>query len=165
MVKRKKDADVPLEAFAVEVVKNETLKEGPLEEKRSLIRAEVKISPLGKGIALICDNCYVRDKCPMFKPAQECVFTTEAASIETSADMRQVIKGLLVLQLQRINQAKNIENLDGGYPDGSLSAEIDRFVEITRALAELGDTRDTLEVRARGKGIISQIFGDMYKKS
>ncbi|MBI3292113.1 MAG: hypothetical protein HYZ73_04805 [Elusimicrobia bacterium] len=164
MAKAKKFIEIRDEVRPTEVVKNETLKEGPLEEKRSLIKAEVKTTPLGKNVALICDNCYVRDKCPMFKPAQECVFTSDRPAIESVADIMQVIKSLLAVQVQRINQARNIENLDGGYPDGSLSAEMDRFVDYARTLKDLGDTRDTLDIRARGKGIISQIFGDLYKK-
>lgn len=160
---RKKKSTEPV-AHEVTVIKNEILKDGPLEEKRSMLPATIKETALGKGVALICDNCYVRDRCPMFKPSQECVFTPEKIIMETAADMTQAMKSLLVFQLQRINQARNIENLDGGYPDGSLSAEIDRFFEIVRTIKEVGDNRDTIEVRARGKGIITQIFGDMLKR-
>jgi hypothetical protein len=148
----------------IEVIKNEVLKPGPVEEKRAMIPAEVKQTPLGKSVPLICDNCYVRDKCPKFKSAQECVFTSEGTPIETVADIKRVINGILALQVQRINQARVIENLDGGYPDGSLSAELDRFMEHVQILKELSDTRDTLEVRARGTGIISKIFGEIAKK-
>ncbi|MFA5139743.1 MAG: hypothetical protein WC728_10970, partial [Elusimicrobiota bacterium] len=105
-----------------------------------------------------------RDRCPEFKPGQECVFQKGGPKVGTGSEIRQAILDLLALQIQRINQARNIENLDGGYPDGSLSAEMDRFLEMVRTLREISDQRDKLEVRATGKGIISQIFGDILHR-
>lgn len=166
MPKKKRPEIIPPTTLPieVEVMKNEILKEGPMEERRALIKSEVKTSPLGKGVELNCDHCYVRDRCPEFKPAQECVFQQDVPKIETGADIRGAIMSLLSLQVQRINTARNIENLDGGYPDSSLSAEMDRFVELARILKEMADPRDTVDLRVKGKGIISQIFGDIMKK-
>lgn len=167
MPKKKKPETIPPATLPieVEVVKNEILKEGPVEERRSLIKTDVKSTPLGKGVALICDHCYVRDRCSEFKPGQECVFQKDVPKIETGADIRGAIMSLLSLQVQRINTARNIENLDGGYPDSSLSAEMDRFVELARILREISDQRDTLDLHIKGPGIITRIFGDMMKKN
>ncbi len=162
---RKKPETSPPSALPVEVIKHEVIKEGPVEERRSLIKAEVKQTPLGKSVGLICDHCYVRDRCPEFKSGQSCVFQKDIPNIETGADIRGAIMSLLSLQVQRINTARNIENLDGGYPDGSLSAEMDRFVELARMLREMSDQRDTLDLHVKGgPGIITQIFGDMLKR-
>jgi len=164
MAKKRKPESVPSVEPDVQVVKNETLKDGPMEEHRSLIKADIKDTPLGKSIALFCDHCYARDRCPEFKPGQECVFQKGGPKVETGTEIRQAILNLLAVQIQRINQARNIENLDGGYPDGSLSAEMDRFLEMVRTLRDISDTRDSLTVQARGPGIITRIFGEMIKK-
>lgn len=151
------------EESKVTVIKNEVLKAGPLEEKHALAPVEIKQTPIGKSVPLICDNCYARSRCPQFKPGQTCVYITDDVVVETAADLKRIIQGLMAIQVQRINQARVIENLDGGYPDGSLSAEMDRFMEFAQILKDLGDSRDTIELKARGTGIISQIFGNLAK--
>ncbi|MFA5141142.1 MAG: hypothetical protein WC728_18095, partial [Elusimicrobiota bacterium] len=62
MGKKRKPESVPSVEPDVQVVKNEALKDGPMDERRSLIKADIKDTPLGKSVALFCDHCYARDR-------------------------------------------------------------------------------------------------------
>ena len=147
----------------VSFIKNPAEKPMDVLPERSMIVPGAKpvTTPLvgGKGAELYCHNCYIKEKCPMKKSeGGTCSYMMDAAKIDDSKDIVTVLKGLLAMQVQRINHMFVVERVDGGYVDNTLSIEMDRFFKMSLQLKELMDNRDTITIKAKGSGIISQLF-------
>jgi len=144
----------------VDKIKNIRKKHEDEEAKQRALAPKPKIDKnlsVIESIKVRCVDCFIKDRCPHFDAKTECKFKTFDKSIEGNA--KEAINRLLVLQIDRINRMSLIEKFEGGYADSTLSREMDRFFNLLKALKDLGDTRDTLEIKAKGQGIVSKIFG------
>lgn len=109
-----------------------------------------------------CDSCYVAGSCPAMVPGAECSFDLPL-EITTKEQLTGTLTTMLEIQAQRVAFARYSEEMEGGYPDPVLSAEMDRFFKMTIALKEIQDNRDFFRIQIESKGnagVLSAIFGD-----
>jgi len=113
------------------------------------------------GIGINCDSCYMAEKCPLYKPHNECGIdwkTKKPATTEGYYDF------LIEIQQERIQRAAVFEKVDGGVPDISLSAEMDRLAGLVDGKVNINRERFSLSMEASGPalgggGILSKLFG------
>ena len=109
-----------------------------------------------------CDTCYIRSACPEFEPGSDCKFDIPV-EIKTKDQLTAMLTGMLELQTQRALFARYAEELEGGYPSETVSAEFDRLMKMTQTAKDIQDDRDFMEVHIKAKaqgGVISRLFGD-----
>ncbi|WP_019629632.1 hypothetical protein [Actinomadura atramentaria] len=109
-----------------------------------------------------CDSCFLAARgCPGFEPGAACVYEFPAQIREARQELAAAYT-LLEMQLQRIAIGKMAEDLAGGYPDANLSAEMDRYMRMAKAVREREQTGVSLKIEAHGDapaaGIFSRIF-------
>lgn len=122
----------------------------------------VDVPVLAKTSQRRCDSCYIQNTCPGFEPGTECKFDLPV-EIRTKDQLLGSLTALLEMQLARVAFGRFAEELEGGYPDPNISAEMDRFMRMTLAYKDIQDNRDFMKVtvEARGQaGVLSRIFGD-----
>jgi hypothetical protein len=108
-----------------------------------------------------CDSCSLAVVCPMHRPGADCNYRIPI-EIRNRDQLLGILHSLLELQGQRIAFARFSEELQGGYPDANLSAELDRFMKMTMSVKEIQDNRDFLKVTVEGRaqaGVLSRLFG------
>jgi hypothetical protein len=69
---------------------------------------------------------------------------------------------MIEMQMQRVAFLKYAEDLEGGYADPTLSAEMDRFYRMLEKLKELQENKESIrfEIEAKGRtGILSALLG------
>ena len=109
-----------------------------------------------------CDSCFIRSKCPAMQPGAECAYEIPA-QIRTPAQALAVRQAVAEMQTQRVLRMVMIEQMEGGYADPNLTAEIGR---LWKMLSDLGVNPDTvkLTLEASGQqasaGTISRLFGE-----
>jgi hypothetical protein len=109
-----------------------------------------------------CDGCFLKDKCPGFKPASTCLYDIPI-EIKTRPQLIAVRDALITMQTQRVLFLQMSEQLNGGYPDQNLSAEMDR---LRRMIKDRFDVeRETLTISgpsvsaSGGAGYLSSLLG------
>jgi hypothetical protein len=120
--------------------------------------AQVGISGLN---LMRCDTCFARDKCPKFEPGAECAFEIPM-TVTTTTQARALRKAVLAMQGQRVFQMRMFEQLEGGYADPNLSAEIGRLQKMLEADIEADRERASLEIKVTSDGqmgFMNRIFG------
>lgn len=110
----------------------------------------------------VCDNCFLRDKCPGFQPRSTCLYNIPI-EIRTKDQLRSLHDALLEMQTHRVLFMKMAEDLSGGYADPNLSSEIDRLNRMIKTKIE-GDKSTfsmtmTASEAAAGPGIFDRMFG------
>lgn len=110
------------------------------------------------NIKVTCDNCYIGDRCPMYKPGHDCAYTF-GEEVKTPEDLVDMMQKLLGLEGERVFRTAMFEKMDGGYVDENVSKEIASYFNLVGQMKDILDDRDTVTIKAKGKGIISQIFG------
>lgn len=109
-----------------------------------------------------CNACMFTRTCSLFQAGAECKFNIKAGEIQTSKDVSNVLLALLRVESDRIQRALLIEKLDGSI-DREVSLEILLFFELVEKLKTITSGEELIEIRVKGKGAISQIFGDLIK--
>lgn len=108
-----------------------------------------------------CDTCFLSAHCPRAEPRAACAYDIPV-EIKTAPQLTAALQAMLEMQAQRVMFVRFAEELQGGYPDPNLSAELDRFLRMVSTTREIQDNRDTLhlELKAKaGAGALSRIFG------
>ena len=108
-----------------------------------------------------CDSCSLAVVCPLHQPGAQCSYKIPI-EIRNRDQLLGVLHSLLEVQGQRVVFARFSEELQGGYPDANLSAELDRFMKMTLMVKEIQDNRDFLKVTVEGRaqaGVLSRLFG------
>ena len=110
----------------------------------------------------VCDNCFLRDKCPGFQPQSTCLYNIPI-EVRTKDQLRSLHDALLEMQTHRVLFMKMAEDLSGGYVDPNLSSEIDRLNRMIKTKIE-GDKSTfsmtmTASEAAAGPGIFDRMFG------
>lgn len=112
-----------------------------------------------KGINIVCDRCYIYDKCPMYKKGYSCGIDWGHNKPSSSNDLMDFI---IDLQYERIKRASVFEKIDGGVPDAGLSGEMDRLNAFLVSKTEMNRDKVSISLEASspsGGGILSKIFG------
>lgn len=122
---------------------------------------QIPVASISGTSSRVCNDCFVRDRCPGFKPDNTCAYDIPVEA-RTPEQRKALASGLLQMQTQRVAFMRFVEELNGGYADPSLSQEIDRLLKTFTTVADLEDNRDIfrMHIEARGKtGAISRLFG------
>lgn len=111
-----------------------------------------------------CVTCQLADVCPRYtdEPEADCAFELPV-SIRTRPELNSLMSALVEMQAQRLLFARFGEELQGGLPDKTVSAEMDRFFDMVEKMKTIQDDRDyaRIMVETRGSaGVLSRIFGD-----
>lgn len=123
-------------------------------------------------IGLSCDNCYIRNSCPLFQESSLCAIDWGAG---VSKDPKELMSSLINIQYARVRKAQAIELTDGGVPDTLMSNEIDRLTSLLERARTLDQNKFSMTINATGGeaaaagagaggGILSRLFGDAAKK-
>lgn len=113
------------------------------------------------GVGSNCDNCYMYDKCPLYKKGYVCGINWGSNKPSTPAEFMDF---LINMQYERVKRASVFEKLDGGVPDAGLSGEMDRLTDYLNTKDNMGRDRLSINVEASGAprqsgGILSKLFG------
>src|SRR6185437_5802955 len=110
----------------------------------------------------VCDNCFLKDKCPGFQPSSTCLYNIPI-EIRTKDQLRSLHDALIEIQSQRVLFMKMAEDMSGGYVDPNLSAEIDRLNRMIKTKIEGDKSTFAMTVTASesssGPGIFDKMFG------
>jgi hypothetical protein len=109
-----------------------------------------------------CDTCPLATYCPAFEVGSDCAYDIPV-QIRTKDQLLSVMSTLVEIQGQRALFARFAEELEGGMPTKTTSAELQRFFEMTEKMKAISDDRDFMQVtiQARGNaGVIGRLFGD-----
>jgi hypothetical protein len=108
-----------------------------------------------------CDTCVIRDVCPEFRPNAECAYELPV-DLTSKRQLTHAFDTILSLQFQRIARMTMIEQLQGGYADANLSAEMDRFTRMTKVKLDAEKQGISINIEGTGDagtGAISRLFG------
>jgi len=120
-----------------------------------------QVAVMGQASLRNCDGCSLAVVCPLHEPGAQCKYSIPI-EIRNRDQLLGILHSLLELQGQRIAFGRFSEELQGGYPDANLSAELDRFMKMTQSVKEIQDNRDFLKVTVEGRaqaGVLSRLFG------
>lgn len=109
-----------------------------------------------------CDGCFVARTCPEFQPGSGCAFDLPL-EVKTREQVVSMLNWVIEMQGARVAFARYAEEMNGGYPDESLSKEIDRLLKLVKQSKDIQDDRASFKmtVQSRGSGgVLSAIFGD-----
>ena len=104
--------------------------------------------------------------CPEAKPGSACAFEIPV-SIQSSDDLRTLIKSVIEVQGQRVFFGTFTEQLLGEV-DPNVGREMDRLLNLVSKWKEIEDTRDTVKIAVEAhasQGVISRLFGSVAGKN
>lgn len=108
-----------------------------------------------------CDTCFIATNCPEFKTNHECAFNFPV-TIRTRDQEIALIQTVIESQSQRVMFGLMSEQVNGGYPDPTVSREMDRLMGQIKTKKDLEDNKEffrlTMERQTSG-GVLSAIFG------
>lgn len=119
---------------------------------------------IGEANLRECNSCYLKGKCPGYEASAACRYEIPV-ELKTPEQIKALRTALLTMQVDRILFLRFVEQVEGGYADPVLSAEIDR---VTRMLAmDHKFDEQSLSINIRGTagamrndgGIMSRVFG------
>ena len=118
------------------------------------------------GIGINCDNCYMYDKCPMYKKGYTCGIKWDTNKPATPMEFMDF---LINTQYERVKRSSVFEKIDGGVPDVGLSSEMDRLHNLVASKIDMGRDRVSINVEATGAareggGILAKLFGGGQKE-
>lgn len=120
------------------------------------------IASLGQHSLRRCDSCSISDKCPGYQRGFSCAYDIPI-EVRTKDQLNALLTGVLEMQAQRVLFTRMAEELEGGYPDPTLSGEVDRLFRLTEQYKAISDNRDFINIQVEAKakgGILSRLFGD-----
>lgn len=106
---------------------------------------------------MYCDNCVLSESCPWYKAGSECQlkFTADLSNPQKFAE---ALQDLISLQYTRIKQLAFTERVEGGSINMVLGIEMERLMTLLAQAKELLSTQEYLEIKAKGKGVVSEFF-------
>lgn len=115
------------------------------------------------GIGIVCNNCYMYDKCPLYKKDYACGIAWTGNDKPKTA--MEFVDFLIDAQYERVKRSAVFEKIDGGVPDAGLSGEMDRLSGYVVTKIDMSRERLSINVEATGAatptggGILAKIFG------
>lgn len=126
------------------------------------VLSELPVITSSRATIRNCDTCFVSASCPAMKPGHECAFNLPV-EIKTRDQLVFLLQTMIEMQSSRVAFARFAEELNGGYPDVTVSKEMDRLFKLISTMKKLEEdnsfVRMTVESRS-GAGILSSIFGE-----
>lgn len=110
-----------------------------------------------------CNSCLFHRSCTLFTVGCDCKFNLAGADIKSSKDIVNVMVKLLQIESDRIQRSLLMEKMDGGI-DKEVSAEIMQFFDMVDRLKNIMTKEESVEIRVKGQGAISKIFGDIINR-
>lgn len=172
------DDGMPLTPQLIEI---QNMRQDLQDDRSKEITIRTPTSPMaGKAvntdllnIPKVCDQCYLMDKCPHYKPKHSCYFLN-SVSINDPGDLVELVKMVLEMQGQRVLFGRTIEQMEGGYIDKNLSDEMKRLLEYMKMFKDLSAPHDSgngIEIKVKGTaatevakqgggGILASLFGN-----
>lgn len=132
-----------------------------------------------------CDTCHMAQKCPEYKAGYVCAYSKmfDRFSTRDMGDIIQAMQGIADFSLNRLQRGMMFEMMEGGLPDGNVTAMMNQSMALLsqlRVLYENGSTevlKQTKVVKSDGTeetttqvtnpqrgGILEKIFGSMGKE-
>jgi hypothetical protein len=111
---------------------------------------------------LQCNSCFLSDRCPAFKQNNSCAYSIPI-QVKSKEQLSGLINAVIEMQGQRVAFMRFAEQMNGGYADQNVSAEIDRLFRLVKTTKELTDEKSVLKMtieRQGTAGVMSAIFGD-----
>jgi hypothetical protein len=108
-----------------------------------------------------CNTCFLKLKCPGFQPNANCLYNIPI-EVRTKEQLVAVKNALVEMQTQRVLFMQMAEDLEGGYADPNLSAEMDRLARLIKAKEESERDSFTMTVTATqssGGSFMEKHFG------
>lgn len=108
-----------------------------------------------------CDNCFLANSCPEFKPGASCAFSIPV-EISTKDQLKAVMQAVIEIQTQRVLQARFAEEVSGQELSKEFGQETDRLFNIINKMKEISDDRDLVKISVEAKGnngVLSRLFG------
>lgn len=125
---------------------------------------------------LVCNTCYAAQNCPEFKEGYVCAFNKmfKRFDCRNTEDILDAMQGMVNMNMERMQRVAIFEMLDGGMPDGNLTAMIDQNMRLmmnmkqvmqqqevlrqTRIVTADGTTTETTQVQSSQPGILERLF-------
>jgi hypothetical protein len=133
----------------------------PNPDGAGTVEVTSQVPVMGQHDLRQCDSCSLAVVCPLHQPGAFCRYRIPV-EIRNRDQLLGVLYSLLEMQGQRVAFTFFGEQLQGGYPDANLSAELDRFMTMTQRVKDIQDNRDFLKVTVEGRaqaGVLSRLFG------
>lgn len=108
-----------------------------------------------------CDFCILANRCPKYEAGAACAYglTESYTPANIEGHIAEDVADLLAIQKDRILQGYLEEKADGAGLNKDLSREVRLYLEMVALNSEAMDKRDSLEIKAKGSGIM-----EMFKK-
>lgn len=112
----------------------------------------------------VCNSCYLAGMCPAFQADASCSFNFPV-EVRTHTQMKALLHSVLELQAGRVAFARFAEEVGGGYPEETVSKEMDRLFTMAEKLKRVEEKRERLTVSVEHEesggsgGVLSAIFG------
>lgn len=113
-------------------------------------------------MGITCTTCIMGENCPLYRENGKC--RVDFGKVESPRDFGGLMQYLFTLQKKRITLGAMQEAVDGGIINDSVSREIDRMMKMMLQYKEITDNRDEVTIKAKGTGILAQIFGKKEDK-
>lgn len=106
-----------------------------------------------------CDFCILANRCPKYEQGANCYFglSESYSPINIDGHIDEDVADLLAMQKDRILQGYLEEKADSSGLNKDLNREIRTYLELIALYKQAKDTRDTVEFKAKGTGLM-QMF-------
>jgi len=142
---------------------------GERKEIKAVQRPEVRGKDQTAEFGYHCNTCYIADKCPFYKKDSTCSIPFKKAALKAQGEhagkfsIEKALNAVVEQTYERLQFALVAEKAKGGLVNPDISKEIDRFVHVCQKVREILNPQDSIEIKAKGNGIISQLFGGYGK--
>lgn len=130
--------------------------------------SEVEVWRPGKAPIsfLKCSKCYLRKECKFADlESDECALKSlENVDTSTGEGIINLVQTVLAAQAERVLRFIKIEEMEGGFPDPSVTNELMTFVALVEKFKKILTDDDFLVIRAKGKtsmGVLERLFSDI----
>lgn len=113
-----------------------------------------------------CDTCFLAAKCPAFDPGNNCAYDIPL-QIKSRQDFSTLFDSMLEMQAQRVVFMRFAEEIEGGYADPNLSAEVDRLTKMMKVKNDMEQEGFSFKIEGKqtgggagGQGVLSRLFGE-----
>ncbi|MFI7083819.1 hypothetical protein ACIBUR_09455 [Streptomyces anulatus] len=125
-------------------------------------RTERRINVVDANVRT-CDGCFLAKKCPEYQPGESCAYEMPIR-VKTKEQYIALLDSMITMQAMRVFSMRMSEEVEGGYADPNLSAEMDRLAKYVKIKAEIEEAGFTFSMKMQSKdnaevGLISRLFG------
>lgn len=123
----------------------------------------------GKGASpLLCDSCYVSQRCPKFNAGSTCKFDFTGDIDFTDTETAFAL--LINAQKERVLRGLTFERMDGGVPDKNVSSEISHLMGML-SMYENRQNQSSFSLKIEGQaqgggggGMLDKMLSNLFEK-